>query len=72
MKDHAYICNICHRPKREINRWWIVYVRHREGNLHFTVTPWDEHLADEENVMHLCGEGCVMRKMSEFMAEAKG
>ena len=61
-----YVCDVCGAVKGETNHWY--QIRRLEA-LH--LYRWDfggecrEELSGER--LHLCGQACVIRKITEFM-----
>jgi hypothetical protein len=65
-QEITYRCDVCKKPKGEANHWFLAR-RNASGNLTFGV--WSLGDAREENTIHLCGEQCVQKKVSEFCNE---
>lgn len=66
MRDSIYRCDECKAQKGEGNRW-LLAVAHNTHGLEFRL--WDDDLAKEDNVSHLCGEQCAQRRLNEFFAD---
>lgn len=71
--DEAFTCDICGKPKKVANHWWMVTLGDvpcfDEGQpaQHFTLLPWNSAEARNEGISHLCGENCAMKAMERFM-----
>lgn len=85
MKNEEFYCDECHAKKNPSgNGWWICFLSQRDvinGRLHGVVRqnnyfnglslfPWNKELASERDACHLCGENCVHKHVSGFMADA--
>lgn len=75
MIEQVIKCDACKTPKGATNHWWVIEVE--EQNQHPATFPrpryrvvltalanWQE-LAPKD--LHLCGEACVQKKISELM-----
>lgn len=58
----TYLCDVCGKQKESSNHWWIAYV---DGG--FGLWSWDKGFPDKSSAIHLCGEGCAVKMMSEWM-----
>lgn len=62
----SYTCDQCGTQKKDTNHWWVMSIG--LGNAHLML--WDQTNEDFLNgntALHLCGEACVQKKVSEFM-----
>lgn len=58
-------CDVCGAEKKLVNRWWIV--QFNAGGSYCSIFAWSDSIASEPASAHLCGEKCVLQKVSEFM-----
>lgn len=56
-------CDVCGRIKGEANKWLLVNL----SAALFTVYHWDELIARQPNMGHICGEQCLHKKLQEFL-----
>jgi hypothetical protein len=76
MKIQTFRCDVCKTIKQETNHWWLVDIR-LTGHSTLDITPWIEIEAQSDTIgsewtrFHICGEQCVQKKVSEFLAQAK-
>jgi hypothetical protein len=56
----TYICDVCGAPRREANHWYVI----QNAGIGFLLKPF-EKMADQGT--HLCGEACVLKKISELI-----
>jgi hypothetical protein len=63
---HLFTC-VCGVQKKTTNHWILAIVT--PGNLRFV--PWDTHLALQDDVIVLCGEGCATALLSRCLGEWK-
>jgi hypothetical protein len=67
MQFPTYKCDGCGRVKQDSNHWW-QFVRLPGPRI--VVFAWDCPVRDENaKVLHLCGEGCVMKAVTTAMQE---
>lgn len=59
-----FTCNVCGKLKQTTNHWWIAYISNGTGLM---ISPWNEALANNEQVQTLCGQECVIKAVSEYM-----
>jgi hypothetical protein len=67
----GFECDVCGTPKRDTNHWWKGYLVPRQGSLHpagLLIVAWDV-VVESDAAMHLCGELCATKKLSEVMAK---
>ncbi|MHB1022429.1 MAG: hypothetical protein ACYC46_04060 [Acidobacteriaceae bacterium] len=75
--DVNYTCDICGKPKREANHWWMVMLGEvpcfdqGQPARRFTLLPWNTTEAANPNIHHLCGESCAMKAMERFMSSGE-
>ncbi len=68
-REEIYRCDVCKKQRGETNHWFLIQFHVRdEYEASIQIFAWDDQLA-EEDLFHLCGEGCVQRKVSEFIAK---
>lgn len=72
--DESFSCDICGNKKMESNHWWMVTLGNvlcfEEGQpaRHFTLVPWNQAESRNQNVFHVCGEGCATKALERFMS----
>ncbi len=62
----AISCDICGAQRREANHWFIAY--EQSGELR--VSDWTSGYLLCPGTKHLCGESCLHKLLSEFLARA--
>lgn len=71
--DVSYTCDICGKRKGDANHWWMVMLGdvpcYEEGgiNLRFSLMPWNPMESQNQNLYHLCGQGCALQALERFM-----
>lgn len=71
--DVSFTCDICGKKKGEANHWWMVLLGdvpcYDEGQpgQRFTLLPWNSAESRNNDMYHLCGQGCAMKAMVRFM-----
>lgn len=62
------VCSQCGRVKGEVNRWFVLW--DERAGTRLCLIPWaaDPDMAKEFGVQTLCGEQCVSKAVSQFMA----
>jgi hypothetical protein len=63
----SIVCDGCGKVKGETNHWYMVSNIDDE----FVLTRWIEADQDSYSVSHLCGQACVISKLSEWMNPKK-
>jgi len=58
---HSYSCTICRNPRSLSNNWILGTVRKLGGRIWVAVRPWDDKIARQRGVSHLCGVNCMVR-----------
>jgi hypothetical protein len=64
--DSPYECDVCKTKKGEGNRWLMGDVLHKRypdssvSTNMIGLRPWQEEIADEEGVKHLCSDKCAL------------
>jgi len=77
VKTEQYKCDNCGAVKGETNRWWRVYVTTVVGGPGaILVQAFDIRrpmyvFPEETKAYDLCGQGCVAKRLSEFMEQAQ-
>lgn len=66
MKVETFKCDVCGKVKGEANHWWKLAFMD-EGRPHLVLLPMADKYEPTGSI-HLCGESCVQRKVSEFMS----
>mgnify|MGYP003394643793 CR=1 FL=1 len=65
-------CDVCGIVKQPSNNWYYGKIRPdvpTEDEAIFCLWPWDYPAEDRnEPFVHLCGQACAIRKLSEFMS----
>ena len=64
MKQIVFTCDVCGRQKQESNHWFTVQIR---PGIFFDVRYWARGDALQENILHICGEECLHKKLNEFL-----
>lgn len=64
MIRQAISCDVCGSQKRQTNHWFVAYEQARE----LRVSGWDSPHLMCPGTKHLCGETCVHKLVSEFLA----
>ncbi len=69
-REEIYRCDVCKKQRGETNHWFLVEFQNVSGErgASIRIFAWNDQSADDD-VFHLCGEGCVQRKVSEFIAK---
>lgn len=80
MKEVTYRCNKCNAVRQEANHWWVVSITRKgeedEGDdwRRLEITPWegtwtnkDDAAEEYEQILHLCGQGCVGQVVAGWM-----
>jgi hypothetical protein len=71
--DVSFTCDICGKKKGEANHWWMVALGsvpcfdEGQPGLRFTLLPWNAAESRNNEMYHLCGQGCAMKAMERFM-----
>ena len=71
--DVSYTCDICGKKKGEANHWWMLATGEvgcwDEGqpNQRFTILPWNDAESRNQEMRHLCGQGCATKALERFM-----
>lgn len=60
-----YKCDGCGAEKKEANRWWVLRITHLEITLMTLERAESVGIQDTDLIM--CGQGCVTKKISEWM-----
>lgn len=58
-------CDVCGKVKGQVNHWWIADIV-----MNFQLFTWSDDGAKQNNHIHLCGQECAVKKMSEWMRNA--
>lgn len=66
MITQSISCDMCGVQKREANHWFIAYEEAQE----LRITGWASPRRLSAGTVHLCGERCVHRFLSGFIAQA--
>jgi hypothetical protein len=61
-----FTCDVCGKEKLSTNHWWCGYVSTAVG---YMLTPFCETLARNDIVQSFCGQQCVTKAVSQWMAE---
>ncbi len=67
-REEIYRCDVCKKQRGETNHWFLGRFETEAG---MYITSWDAGAPDDDDVFHLCGEGCVLRKTSEFVQKSR-
>ena len=60
MRNETYTCDVCGRSKQETNQWF----RLEFGSDLFVLMAWSQ---EAKSRVHLCGQECASKKLSEWM-----
>ena len=66
MITQSISCDMCGAQKREANHWFIAYKQAQE----IRISGWASPRRLSAGTVHLCGERCVHRFLSDFIADA--
>jgi len=58
---------VCKKKKGEANHWFLAQINNPMDRLQLTFTRWSHADARNEDTIHLCGQECAQRKLSEFL-----
>ena len=64
----VYRCDECDAERGEKNHWYALFADNERFSLHRWAEVDPDQLAD---AMHLCGPGCVQRRVQRFLEAAK-
>ena len=67
----TFTCAICGKSKGEANHWWMAKLEtEQEGApAALTLLRWTRARSQNEDMYHLCGQGCALQAAERFMAE---
>lgn len=70
------VCDGCGKIKGDANKWLLGYdflLLNPKGSdvSFFGVAAWSDNAAYRRGVLHLCGDGCMQKMMSEHLAKQK-
>ena len=58
----------CGVLKGQSNHWWLMWTSFTDDNTPVvSLCPCDDHVADKEGAMPVCGELCAQKLQSQFM-----
>lgn len=66
MITQSISCDMCGVQKREANHWFIAYKEAHE----IRISGWASPRCLSAGTVHLCGERCVHKFLSDFIAHA--
>lgn len=67
-----FSCDVCGKQKQVANHWWVGTITEIGKHKSFTIYPWpcgSKEVAPGKEVNHLCGQECVIKAISGWMAE---
>jgi hypothetical protein len=75
--DVSFTCDICGKTKGEANHWWMASLGtvpcfEEVGdmrNLRFTLMRWNPAESRNQDMYHLCGQGCAMQAAERYMTD---
>ena len=70
MRETIYRCDVCKRAKGETNHWYLAEFHSDSEHRTISISSWSEARLEEDSV-HLCGQECVVAKVSEFLGERR-
>ncbi len=62
MKQESFTCDVCGAVKGRTNHWW----KMDDDYPTLQIVPWNIE-PEGERFLHICGEACATKKLSEFM-----
>jgi hypothetical protein len=68
-------CDVCGKQKGDVNCWWVGTITEVGTHKSLKIYPWptgSKEVANGKTVNHLCGQECVIKAVSEWMAKASG
>jgi len=66
-RSSPYTCDYCGADKGATNHW-----RLRDKTTdHFILMDWDDDLADQDGVEHICSESCASKALSRWMGQGR-
>jgi len=77
MMAEAATCDVCGKSRGEVNHWYLRIPSTvwrepgRPNPLAFVLAEWDDEIAREPGVGHLCGAGCAATALSRALGEKK-
>lgn len=69
MKITTYECDVCGTVKQKSNHWFTYNATSGFVGVH--IYQWHQKHVDLEGVKHLCGIGCVTKKVNELLQPQK-
>jgi hypothetical protein len=69
VKSEVYICDECQATKKDVNHWWLLSSPERTVAGEIIFSPWNDDIANDDGVKHLCGQACVIQAVSKSMTE---
>jgi len=54
-----YTCDVCGKLKGTTNHWYVLFI----GVGKIVIWPWKD--AHQPGALHICGEACLLKKISE-------
>jgi hypothetical protein len=63
-KQIQYVCDGCGTPKGSTNHWFSLIIKAGLIQIYYS-----QELLDIDGAIHLCGERCLQRKISETVAQ---
>ena len=68
-----YRCDYCSNTKGEANHWFLLFSPGTLSNNAglFAMGPWNDGVANENGVEHICSEQCASKALSKWMGEQK-
>lgn len=60
-------CDVCGTLRTNANHWWIAM----PVDTGITLLPWDDTIAGVSTAIHLCGEDCLHKYLSNFIGQHK-
>lgn len=73
MRIESYVCDSCKTQKQDGNHWFVARIT--QVGIHIHTWAWavrEEQMDDDGvkgvSVLHLCGEQCVSKAVSEWLA----
>lgn len=64
MQQVTYTCDVCQKQKQETNHWFLLLA----DSKWVSFCHWDSEQANIGHIIHLCGQECATKKLSEFLS----
>jgi hypothetical protein len=66
-------CDICSTPKKPSNGWFVALIEFpKTESERVVIMKWNDSLAEQEGVSHICGLDCASRWLVKELAKIYG